>query len=73
MRMNRINPNKLLLTKWTAASPRHTERHFMVTRLIRSVDEKVIRCELVAVINNRVYEIDWRALKDSTTWIMGWK
>ena len=71
--MNRINPNKLLLTKWTAASPRHKERHFMVTRVDRSIDEKVIRCELLAVINNQVYEIDWRALKDSANWIMGWK
>ncbi|MGB5396884.1 MAG: TIGR02450 family Trp-rich protein [Gammaproteobacteria bacterium] len=71
--MNRINPNKLLLTKWTAVNPRRRERHFMVTRLIRSADDKVIRCELVAVINNHACEIDWQTLKDSATWTMGWK
>jgi len=48
--MNRINPNKLLLSKWTAVKPRQKERHFMVTKLIRAENEEIIACELEAVI-----------------------
>lgn len=71
--MNRINPEKLLLSKWTAVKPVQKERHFIVTRLLRSDDEKVIACELEAVINKNSVEIDWRQLKDSSNWVMGWK
>ena len=71
--MNRINPEKLLLSKWTTSKPVNKERHFIVTRLLRSDDEKVIACELEAVINKNSYEIDWQQLKDSSNWVMGWK
>ena len=73
MKMNRINPEKLLLSKWTAVRPVQKERHFIVTRLIRSEDEQVTGCELEAVINKRSYEIDWQQLKDASNWLMGWK
>ncbi len=33
--MNRINPAKLLLSKWTAARPQYKETHFLVTKLLR--------------------------------------
>lgn len=71
--MNRINPEKLLLSKWTTLKPVNKERHFIVTRLLRSDDEKVIACELEAVINKNSVEIDWQQLKDSSNWVMGWK
>ena len=71
--MNRINPEKLLLSKWTALKPENKERHFIVTRLLRSDDEKIIACELEVVINKNRYEIDWQLLKESSNWIMGWK
>ena len=64
--MNRINPNKLLLSKWTAVKPRQKERHFMVTKLIRAENEEIIDCELEAVINNNLYEMDWKELKDTS-------
>ena len=70
--MNRINPGKLLMSKWTALHPQHKERHFIVTRLIRDEDDVIIACELEAVINNNSYEIDWRQLKDDTCWKTGW-
>jgi tryptophan-rich hypothetical protein len=70
--MNQINPNKLLLSKWTAVAPKHKERHFMVIKLIRDEEQKIIACELEAVINNNSYEIDWQVLKDSSCWLMGW-
>ena len=71
--MNRLNPDKLLMSKWTAAQPGQRERHFIVTRLIRTGDETIIGCVLEAVINNNTYEIDWRELQDSTRWHAGWK
>ena len=41
--MNRLNPDKLLQSKWTAVTPKNRERHFIVTRLIRDEqDEHVV-------------------------------
>ena len=71
--MNRINPEKLLLSKWTAVKPENKERHFIVSKLLRSDDEQITGCQLEAVINKRSYDIDWQQLRDSSRWIMGWK
>jgi len=71
--MNRINPEKLLHSKWTALQVKQKERHFIVSRLQRADDETILSCELEAIINNNVYEIDWQQLKDSSLWLMGWK
>ena len=71
--MNRLNPEKLLMSKWTATRPEQRERHFIVTRLIRDEDETITGCILEAVINKNTYEINWRALQDSTRWLTGWK
>jgi tryptophan-rich hypothetical protein len=71
--MNQINPNKLLHSKWTAVAPKQKERHFMVTKLIRTENEDIIACELEAVINNHLYKLDWQVLKDSSCWLMGWR
>ena len=71
--MNRISPGKLLMTKWSAVEPKLKERHFIVTRLVRNEAGTIIACQLEAVINKNVYQIDWQELKDSTLWIMGWK
>ena len=71
--MNRITPGKLLMTKWSAVEPKLKERHFIVTGLVRNEAGTIIACELEAVINKNVYQVDWQELKDSTLWIMGWK
>ncbi len=71
--MHRLNPNKLLLSKWTAVQPQHKERHFIVSKLLRSETDVVIACELEAVINHKIYVIDWKQLKDSACWQMGWR
>lgn len=71
--MNQINPNKLLLSKWTAVKLQQKERHFIVTKLIRAENEDIIACQLEAVINNNSYEIAWQTLKDSSCWLMGWQ
>ena len=71
--MNQINPEKLLHSKWTALQVKQKERHFIVSRLQRADDETILSCELEAIINNNVYEIDWQQLKDSSLWLMGCK
>jgi len=69
---NRFNSEKLLLTKWTALNPENKELHFIVTKLVRDDNNKIIGCKLEAVINKNSYEIDWENLKDSSKWKVGW-
>ncbi len=45
----------------------------MVTTLLRDETETVTGCVLQAVINGNDYPIDWRDLKNSETWLQGWK
>ena len=71
--MNRINPRKLLLSKWTAAHPQNREKHFLVTELIRDEEGTVLEVELQAVLTQRSERLDWRVLKDSKLWLLGWK
>lgn len=42
----RLNPRKLLLSKWTAAQPQNRERHFLVTELIRDEQDNILGVEL---------------------------
>ncbi|WP_248806823.1 TIGR02450 family Trp-rich protein [Pseudomonas sp. MWU13-2100] len=71
--MNRINPNKLLLSKWTAARPLNREKHFLVTELFRDEQDRVFEVELQAVMSQRNQRISWAHLKDTDTWRMGWQ
>ncbi|MBR7199372.1 TIGR02450 family Trp-rich protein [Pseudomonas sp. CFBP13508] len=71
--MNRINPRKLLLSKWTAAQPQNREKHFLVTELIRDEEGTVLEVELQAVLTQRSERLDWQVLKDSENWLLGWK
>jgi tryptophan-rich hypothetical protein len=71
--VNRINPSKLLLSKWTAAHPQKREKHFLVTELFRDEAGIVLTVELQAVLTQRNQRLDWQALKDSDTWLSGWK
>ena len=71
--MHRINPKKLLHSKWTAVSPVNKEKHFMVTELKFDEEGNVIHCVLEAVLTNREMPIDWQALKDTANWRQGWK
>lgn len=70
----KINPKKLLLSKWTAVTPRNKEKHFIVTKLLlpenpRAPFELV---ELEAVYSKRLLVLPWRALNDTATWRPGW-
>ncbi|WP_262136304.1 TIGR02450 family Trp-rich protein [Pseudomonas sp. Marseille-Q5117] len=71
--MNRINPRKLLLSKWTAAHPQNREKHFLVTELIRDEEGTVLEVELQAVLTQRSERLDWRTLHNNEHWILGWK
>jgi len=71
--VNRINPGKLLLSKWTAAHPQHREKHFLVTELFRDEEGTVLQVELEAVLTKRSQRMDWQTLKNSDTWKLGWQ
>ncbi|WP_296182360.1 TIGR02450 family Trp-rich protein [Pseudomonas sp. UBA1879] len=71
--MNRLNPRKLLLSKWTAAHPLHREKHFLVTELFRDEEGTVLEIELQAVLTKRSERLAWQALQDGERWLMGWK
>ena len=70
---HRLNPRKLLLSKWTAAQPQNREKHFLVTELFCDEDGTVLQIELQAVLNQRCQRLDWRVLENSEHWRMGWK
>jgi tryptophan-rich hypothetical protein len=70
--MIRLNPEKLHLSKWTAARPVRKDKHFIVTALIRDEQETVIACLIEAVRSRKSREIDWRELKDREKWLQGW-
>jgi tryptophan-rich hypothetical protein len=71
--VNAINPRKLLLSKWTAATPRNREKHFLVTELIKDEEGTVLEIELQAVLTRRSERLPWRVLRDAQAWRMGWK
>jgi len=70
--VNRINPSKLLLSKWTAAHPQNREKHFLVTELIRNDEGEVLEVELQAVLTKRSEQLKWQALCDKDHWKFGW-
>jgi tryptophan-rich hypothetical protein len=71
---NRLNPKKLLLSKWTAVSPARKEKHFVVTRVVEP-DPPAARIEWVeieAVHSSRATLLPWRDLTDGALWRQGW-
>ena len=71
--MNRINPAKLLLSKWTATHPRHKEKHFLVTELFRDDEGTVLDIELQAILTRRAERLLLQTLKNAEDWTIGWK
>jgi tryptophan-rich hypothetical protein len=70
----RLNPAKLLLSKWTSVAPRNKEKHFMVTRVIEP-DPPALAIEFVeleAVYSRRSVTLPWRHLTDGSQWLQGW-
>ena len=73
VRRHRLNPDKLLLSKWTAVQPVNREKHFLVTELLRDEDDRVVEVELQAVLSQRSQRMPWRDLQDAERWRMGWQ
>lgn len=71
--MNRINPKKLLNSKWTAVIPLNKEKHFIVTEVEFDEGGEVLHCLIEAVLSNRSQSIDWAELTDQRNWRQGWK
>lgn len=71
----RLNPNKLLHSKWTAVKPSHKEKHFIVVKLLLPEDAcaPLEFIELEAVYSNRIQVIAWRELLDLEVWQQGWR
>jgi tryptophan-rich hypothetical protein len=70
--VNRINPSKLLLSKWTAAHPQNREKHFLVTDLFRNEQGTVLEIELQAVLTKRSERLEWQSLSNQDHWKFGW-
>ena len=71
--MNRINPKKLLHSKWTAVQPENKEKHFMITETEFDEDGLVVLCSIEAVLTKQSTQLDWHDLKDEKKWIHGWQ
>jgi tryptophan-rich hypothetical protein len=71
----RLNPAKLLLSKWTAATPRNKEKHFIVSRVVQPEPPTLAIefVELEAVYTRRTVTLPWRALTDVSQWLQGWR
>ena len=71
--MNKINPKKLINSKWTAINPIKKEKHFVVTDVQFDEDAVVVSCIIEAVLTGRLFPILWQDLKDNNQWEHGWK
>ena len=71
--MFQINPNKLLLSKWTHRQPVAKRKHFIVVGLNRDEDGMVTSIVLEAVIDKYQQRLPWRTLRDQQSWLQGWK
>jgi tryptophan-rich hypothetical protein len=72
--LNTLSPKKLLLTKWTAVTPRGKERHFLVVNLVQPEPpgSPVVSIEIEAVHSNKIRVMPWRELTDTSRWVRGW-
>lgn len=71
--MRRLNPSKLLLSKWTAGTVSNREKHFLVTELFCDEAGSVLQIELQALLTKRNQRLDWQALQDEQRWLFGWQ
>jgi tryptophan-rich hypothetical protein len=71
--MNKVSPKALLHSKWTKVEVSNKERHFVITKVSIDEEQRVIACMIEAVMNKNEYAINWRDLKDSHQWKIGWQ
>lgn len=70
----RLNPRKLLLSKWTAVSPQQQEKHFIVTQVVEpdTPEAPIESVVLQAVMTRRDRVVAWRDLTNADCWHQGW-
>ena len=71
--MNQVNPKALINSKWTKVDVVNKEKHFVITKVDFDEEQKVTDCVIEAVMTHNEYAIDWRDLKISESWVIGWK
>ena len=71
--MNKINPKKLLQSKWTALKPTQKQKHFIVAEIEFDEAGNVELCKIEAVLTRAQYDINWRELTNADSWLFGWK
>lgn len=71
--MNKVSPKALLHSKWTQVVVSNKEKHFMITSVKFDEQQTVIECVIEAVMSKNEYSIDWRDLKMTDHWLVGWK
>ncbi|MBU2870392.1 TIGR02450 family Trp-rich protein [Colwellia sp. E2M01] len=71
--MNKINPKALLNSKWSKVEVTNKEKHFIVTKVIFNDEQQVTDCVIEAVMTKNEYSINWRDLKSTDLWVLGWK
>ena len=71
---NSIQPQKLLISKWTAVSPQSKRKHFLVTRVLQPEPPTLVLewIELEAVMDRSTRLLCWHDLKDRQVWLRGW-
>ena len=72
--MNPLNPKKLLLSKWTAVTPVAKQKHYLVSRVIKtdSPTDPIELVEIESVFSKATQVIPWRDLQDADIWRQGW-
>ena len=70
----KLNPKKLLLSKWTAVEVVAKQKHFLVSRVLLPEDLSlpITEIEIESVYSGEKRIILWRELQDSLLWKQGW-
>lgn len=71
--MNRVHPDKLEQSKWTAVNPVHGEKHFLIVQTFRDRYGHVQDVLLEAVLTRKRRRLHWRTLNDDDVWLPGWR
>ena len=71
--MNKLSPKALLHSKWTKIDVTNKEKHFIITKVNVDEYQHIIQCIIEAVMSHNEYEINWRDLKNSQLWKIGWQ
>ena len=71
--MNKVSPKALFNSKWTKVDVLNKEKHFVITKVLIDENQTITQCIIEAVISHNEYEINWRDLKNSLCWKVGWQ